>query len=57
MPGAKPCSAQWWIQDFPWGGMDLVGRRGLPMWLLFENFVCQNKRIQTLRGACTGHAP
>ena len=27
---------------------------GLPRWLHFENFVCQNERIGTLRG---GHAP
>ena len=39
------------------GGVDLVGGRGLPRWLRFEHFVCQNERIGTLRGACAGHAP
>ena len=33
------------------------GRGGLPRWLLFENCVCRNKRIWTLRGACAGHTP
>ena len=43
---------------FPVGrGMDLIGGRGLPRRLCFENFVCQNERIWTLRGACAGHAP
>ena len=32
------------------GGVDLVGGRGLPRQLRFENFVCQNERIWTLRG-------
>ena len=32
------------------GGMDLVGGRGLPRQLHFENFVHQNERIWTLRG-------
>ena len=27
------------------GGVDLVGGLGLPRWLHFENFVCQNERI------------
>ena len=27
-----------------------VGGRGLPRWLRFENFVCQNERIWTLGG-------
>ena len=40
---------------FPVGGR---GRRrrgsGLPRWLRFENFVCQNERIGTLGG---GHVP
>ena len=35
----------------------LVGGRGLPRWLRFENFVCQSERIWTLRGACAGHGP
>ena len=30
--------------------MDLIGERGLPRWLHFENCVCQNERIGTLRG-------
>ena len=30
--------------------MDLVGGRGLPRQLRFENFVCQNERIWTLGG-------
>ena len=42
---------------FPVGGIDLVGRRGLPRWLRFKNFVYQNERIWTLRGACAGQAP
>ena len=37
---------------FPAGG----GGRGLPRQLHFENFVCRNERIWTLRGACAGHA-
>ena len=35
---------------FPVGGTDLVGGCQIPRWLHFENFVCQNKRIWTLRG-------
>ena len=27
-----------------------IGGCGLPRWLHFENFVCQNERIWTLRG-------
>ena len=45
-------TSQWRIQDFPWGG-----GHGLPRWLHFKNFVCQNERIWTLRGACAGHPP
>ena len=45
---------QWLIQDFPWGGIDLVGGRWLPKWLRFKNFVCRNERIWTLGG---GRAP
>ena len=30
---------------------------GLLRWLHFKNFVCQNKRIGTLRGVHTGHTP
>ena len=32
------------------GGLDLVGGGGLPRWLRFENFVCQNEIIWTLGG-------
>ena len=39
------------------GGVDLVGGRGLPRQLRFENFACQKERISTLRGACAAHAP
>ena len=43
---------------FPVGGAwTSWGGRGLPRRLCFENFVCRNKRIWTLRGACAGHAP
>ena len=44
---------------FPVGGGRGPRRRGcgLPRQLRFENFVCQNERIGTLRGARTGHAP
>ena len=42
---------------FPVGGVDLVGGRGLPRWLRFENFVCQNERIWTLRGRAPGTPP
>ena len=52
---------QWRIQDFPWGGGGRGPRRrgcGLPRQLRFENFVCQNERIGTLRGgARAGRAP
>ena len=34
-----------------------VGECGLPRRVRFENFVYQNERIGTLRGACAGHAP
>ena len=35
---------------FPVGGINLVGEgRGFPRQLRFENFVCQNERIWTLR--------
>ena len=37
--------------------MDLVGGRGLPRQLCFENFVCQNERIWIPREACAKHAP
>ena len=36
------------------GDVDIVGGRGLPRRLRFENFVCQNERIWTLGG---GAAP
>ena len=44
---------------FPVGGVDLVGGGcGLPRQLRFENFVCQNERIGTLRGgAHQAHPP
>ena len=45
---------------FPVGGGGRGPRRrgcGLPRRLRFENFVCQNKRIGTLRGAHAGRAP
>ena len=32
--------------------MELVVGHGLPTQLRFENFVCQNERIWTLKGAC-----
>ena len=43
---------------FPIGGRG-PHRRGcvLPRQLHFENFVCQNERIGTLRGARAGRAP
>ena len=41
---------QWWIQYFPYGGVDLVRGYRLPRRLHFENFVCQNERIWTLGG-------
>ena len=34
-----------------------VGGRGLLRRLRFKNFVCENERIWTLRGACAGHTP
>ena len=38
---------------FPVGGRGPRRRgRGLPRWLHFENFVCQNERIWTLGGVC-----
>ena len=42
---------------FPVGGVDLVGGRGLPRWLHFIKFVCQNERIGSFRGARAGCAP
>ena len=40
------------------GGVDLVGGGvGLPRRLCFENFVCQNERIGTLRGGRAPGAP
>ena len=42
---------------FPVGGMNFVGRRGLPRRLRFENFVCQNERIWALRGRAPGTPP
>ena len=41
---------QWWIQDFPWGGVDLVGEALTPEAGTFRNFVCQNKKFWTLGG-------
>ena len=41
---------------FPVGGRGpRKGGRGLPRWLRFKNFVCQNERIWTLGGG--GRAP
>ena len=48
---------QWRIQDFPKGGTNLVGVRRLPTQLRFENFVCQRKRIWTLRGRAPAAPP
>ena len=43
---------------FPVGGRGpRRGGGGLLRQLRFENFVCRNERIWTLRGACAGHAP
>ena len=43
---------------FPIGGHGPHRRGcGLLRWLHFENFVCKNERIGTLRGACAGCAP
>ena len=36
------------------GGIDLIGGRGLPRQLHFENFVCQNERIWPLGGRAPG---
>ena len=47
---------QWWIQDFH-GGHQPHGGCQLPRQLCFEKFVCQNERIWTLGGACTGDTP
>ena len=47
----------WPVADpgFPVGGRGPCRRgRGLPRWLHFENFVCWNERIQTLRGRAPG---
>ena len=38
-------------------GFPVGGGRGLPRWLRFENFVCQNERIWTLRGDAPGTPP
>ena len=43
---------------FPVGGRGpRRGGGGLPRWLRFENFLCQNERIWALGGggACAGH--
>ena len=44
---------------FPVGGGRGPRRRGcgLPRWLHFENFVCQNERIGTLRGGARRARP
>ena len=42
---------------FPIGGRGPCRGCGLPRQLHFENFVCQNERIWTRRGACAGYAP
>ena len=39
----------------PVGGVDFVGGGGLPRWLRFKNFVCQNERIWTLGGVHRAH--
>ena len=48
---------QWQIQDFPWGGVHPLGGHGPPTWALFGENVCENERIGSHRGACTGHSP
>ena len=48
---------QWRIQDFPWGGVDLLGGRGPLTWVLFCENVCKNERTGSLWKACTGHVP
>ena len=35
------------------GGVDSLGGRGPPTWVLFGKNVCENERI----GSCRGHAP
>ena len=43
---------------FPMGGRAPVrGGHGPPMWALFGENVCENERIGSHRGACTGHTP
>ena len=51
------CSSQWQIQDFPWGGANLVGECQLLRWLCFKKFVCQNERIWTLGGVHVSGTP
>ena len=41
---------QWWIQDFPWGGLDPLGGCGPLMRVLYGENVCENERIGSHRG-------
>ena len=42
---------------FPVGGRGPVRGHGPPMQALFTENVCDNERIGSHRGACTGHDP
>ena len=39
------------------GGVDPLGGRGPPTWVLFGKNVCENEKIGSHRGACAQHAP
>ena len=56
--GKSPHNLQWRIQDFPWGGMDLIGGAWTPKAATFsENLYVKMKELGLLGGAHAGCAP
>ena len=56
-PALLMMSFQWQIQDFPWGGMDLMGGHGLWGSYVSWNLYVKMTELGPLGGTCTGCTP
>ena len=50
-------ATQWWIQDLPWGGVDLVGGADSRGGYVSKILYVEMKESGPLEGACAGDAP
>ena len=41
---------QWWIQDFPWGGVDWWGAHAPPTWVLLPKMYAKMKELGPVGG-------